>query len=350
MKRLYASAIWGAARWLIGTRARLVLGCVLAAWAGGMLACGQGQSSARLQPPGRDFLTIGHRGAPYRACENTIESFAQALRLGANALELDLSMTLDEQIVLWHNWEAYTLTSDVRATGPCNIVRPLLRRPIHAMPLQEFARDYGYEQEGQRVPVTMFTAFVRRFAKDRRVRFFFLDLKIPADLPDLVPPMFQHAMQTLRRYGALPKAVFMTPHQNIFYQLHDEAQRWQHATGERVEVAFDIEGPQVLQLTEWPSAVRRNQVADSRFAFWGEPQVTVKSWQDFLIQELQQRDAVNATRPSEARLRFIVWTINDQSDLCILVGLGVDGIITDVPDRLRAIVRGWGRPGNCRSE
>ena len=84
-------------------------------------------------------------------------------------------------------------------------------------------------------------------------------------------------MQTLRRYGALPKAVFMTPHQNIFYQLHDEAQRWQHATGERVEVAFDIEGPPVLQLTEWPSAVRRNQVADSRFAFWGEPQVTVKS-------------------------------------------------------------------------
>ena len=43
------------------------------------------------------------------------------------------------------------------------------------------------------MPVTMFTAFVRRFAKDRRVRFFFLDLKIPADLPDLVPPMFQHA-------------------------------------------------------------------------------------------------------------------------------------------------------------
>ena len=105
-----------------------------------------------------------------------------------------------------------------------------------------------------------------------------------------------------------------------------------------------------MHLTEWPSAVRRNQVADSRFAFWGEPQVTVKSWQDFLIQELQQRDAVNATRPSEARLRFIVWTINDQSDLCTLVGLGVDGIITDVPDRLRAIVRGWGRPGNCRSE
>jgi glycerophosphoryl diester phosphodiesterase len=335
---------------LIGTRGRLVIGGVLAVWACSLMACGHGRLAARLRPPGGDFLIIGHRGAPRWACENTLDSFAHALRLGANALELDLSMTRDGHVVLWHDWEAYTITSDVRPVGACRIVRPLLRRPIHAMPLQEFVQDYGYEQEGQRVPVTTFGAFVKRFAKDRRARFFFLDVKIPADLPDQVQPMFQHAVQTLRRYGALSKAVFLTPYENIFYQLHDEAQRWQHATGERVEVALDVEGPQLVRLTEWPSAIRRNQVAGARFAFWGEPLVTVQSWQDYLLQELRQRDAVNATRPPEARLRFIVWTINEPSDLCDLIGLGVDGIMTDEPDRLRAIVRSWDRPGSCRAQ
>jgi hypothetical protein len=75
-------------------------------------ACRRGRGAARLQPrpvhgagpaPGPDFLIIGHRGAPNQACENTLESFAQALRLGANALELDVSITHDGHLVLWHD-------------------------------------------------------------------------------------------------------------------------------------------------------------------------------------------------------------------------------------------------------
>ena len=42
-------------------------------------------------------------------------------------------------------------------------------------------------------------------------------------------------------------------------------------------------------------------------------------------------------RALRARLRLIVWTINDGSDLCALVGGGVDGIMTDEPGRLRSL-------------
>jgi glycerophosphoryl diester phosphodiesterase len=175
----------------------------------------------------------------------------------------------------------------------------------------------------------------------------FLDLKIPEDRPDFVPPLFQHAVQTLQQYHALDKAVFLTPYETIFHQLRDEAQRWYKSTHTHVEIAFDTEGPELLELSAWPSAVRRNQVAGARFALWGEPVVTVQSWQDFLVAELRRRDAVNATRPARARLRFIVWTINDGSDLCTLVEVGVDGIITDEPGHLRAIVQHWGQPGSC---
>jgi glycerophosphoryl diester phosphodiesterase len=229
----------------------------------------------------------------------------------------------------------------------CSLLRPLLPQPIHKVPLHEMVRDYGYEHAGQRVSILTFTEFVQRLGQDDRVRFFFLDLKIPEDLPDLVPLLLQRAVQTLQQYHALDKAVFLTPYEKIFHRLRHEAQRWSRNTRAHVEIAFDTEGPQLIQLSAWPSAVRRNQRAGARFALWGEPVVTVQSWQDFLVAELRRRDAVNATRPPRARMRFIVWTINDGSDLCTLVGVGVDGIITDEPGHLRAIVKHWGQPGYC---
>jgi len=38
-------------------------------------------------------------------------------------------------------------------------------------------------------------------------------------------------------------------------------------------------------------------------------------------------------------LRVIVWTVNDVADMHKLIELGVDGIISDYPDRLREVAR-----------
>jgi glycerophosphoryl diester phosphodiesterase len=332
--------------WSTGMRKQVGMGVVLALWAAVTLACGQARLPVRQQPPGRDFLIIGHRGAPNQACENTLESFAEALQLGANALELDVSLTSDQHVVLWHDWMP-SVKSELRPTGVCRLLRPALGQPIHAVPLHELARDYGYEHAGQRVPILTFTDFVQRLGQDDRVRFFFLDLKIPEDRPDFVPLLFQHAVQTLQQYHVLDKAVFLTPYETIFHQLRHEAQRWHQTAPPKVEIAFDTEGPELLELSAWPSAVHRNQMAGARFAVWGKPVVTMQSWRDFLVAELRRRNAVNATRLPRARMRCIVWTINDGSDLCALVGAGVDGIMTDHPGRLRAIVQHWGQPGHC---
>jgi glycerophosphoryl diester phosphodiesterase len=37
-------------------------------------------------------------------------------------------------------------------------------------------------------------------------------------------------------------------------------------------------------------------------------------------------------------LKVIPWTLNDESQMEALVGSGVDGIITDYPDRLRRVL------------
>ena len=48
-------------------------------------------------------LNIGHRGAKGYALENTLSSFAKALKLGCDMVEFDLRFTKDKEIVVFHD-------------------------------------------------------------------------------------------------------------------------------------------------------------------------------------------------------------------------------------------------------
>ncbi|MEU8982749.1 glycerophosphodiester phosphodiesterase [Streptomyces sp. NPDC048309] len=51
----------------------------------------------------RTVTAVAHRGAPYRARENTIDSLRSALQLGADAVEIDVRLTRDGVPVLLHD-------------------------------------------------------------------------------------------------------------------------------------------------------------------------------------------------------------------------------------------------------
>jgi glycerophosphoryl diester phosphodiesterase len=51
------------------------------------------------------FLVFGHRGSPKRFPENTIASFDEALRAGADGFETDLRLLSDHTAVLYHDDE-----------------------------------------------------------------------------------------------------------------------------------------------------------------------------------------------------------------------------------------------------
>jgi glycerophosphoryl diester phosphodiesterase len=46
----------------------------------------------------------------------------------------------------------------------------------------------------------------------------------------------------------------------------------------------------------------------------------------------------------ELGLRVVPWTVNDRADMERLMDWGVDGIITDYPDRLREVMQARGLP------
>ncbi|HEV7766613.1 MAG TPA: glycerophosphodiester phosphodiesterase [Thermoanaerobaculia bacterium] len=51
------------------------------------------------------FLVLGHRGSPKRFPENTIASFEETLRAGADGFETDLRLLSDRSTVLFHDDE-----------------------------------------------------------------------------------------------------------------------------------------------------------------------------------------------------------------------------------------------------
>ena len=63
--------------------------------------------------PDRDIMVIGHRGAAGLAPENTLAAFAASLDLGVDALELDVHLTRDGTLVVYHD---YTLKPETTRT------------------------------------------------------------------------------------------------------------------------------------------------------------------------------------------------------------------------------------------
>ncbi|MGZ5158548.1 MAG: glycerophosphodiester phosphodiesterase family protein, partial [Caldimonas sp.] len=53
-------------------------------------------------------------------------------------------------------------------------------------------------------------------------------------------------------------------------------------------------------------------------------------------------DEAAVRRAHEVGLQIIPWTVNEPADMNRLIDWGVDGLISDYPDRLRAVMRGRG--------
>jgi glycerophosphoryl diester phosphodiesterase len=69
------------------------------------------------QDSARRPARIGHRGAPREYPENTLPSFARALELGADGIELDVHATRDGVVVVHHDPVPMATTPDGRLAG-----------------------------------------------------------------------------------------------------------------------------------------------------------------------------------------------------------------------------------------
>jgi glycerophosphoryl diester phosphodiesterase len=287
----------------------------------------------------------GHRGARGLRPENTLPGLAHALELGVDALEFDVALTADKRLVLTHDLTVSAVTSaDTRPAGPGDTAYPYVGRPIRSLSLAQLRTlDVGVRRP--KAGSDAFTA-------------------TQLQLPGTRMPTLSAALGLVNAYGADgvrlhvelksdPTRPDLTCDPAEFTELVlAELDRHQRLAGSAL-LSFD-----------WRIiAVARRLVPDNpRFALV-EKATRHSVWlngldpRDFDEDLVEAARTVGATTFSPDRVlvdaRFmaaatarampiVVWTVNDPEEAARLIDLGVAGIVTDYPDRMREL---WARRG-----
>jgi len=289
--------------------------------------------------PARKFLVIGHRGSPCSEVENTIPSFQRALDVdGANGLELDLCMTSDGVVVVWHDWDPDDNICRLRNSGlePAVKYCPFLpddeslQRPLSALTHAELVANYGYmekEGEGRRIDarIPTFDELMEWAVGRPSLEILFLDIKVPECELELVPRMMEKIEGTIARHSPGFTIVLETASQSVL----DAMKRCSPERNYTLDVVAAV--GVVLDPSAF-SAMACAVANDTSHATAQRPrQVTAAPWTTYrriIEHDIELRDA-------DARPRSLIgFTINDEEEMRELIRMGIDGLQTDRPELL----------------
>lgn len=303
-------------------------------------------ATALVRPAGA-FDLEGHRGTRGLAPENTLAAFRKALAIGVTTLETDLAVTRDNVLVLSH--EPYlnpALTRDgsgrfLSANGP----------DIHAIDLAALRRydvgrlnpghSYGKgfpEQvpaDGERMP-TLDELFA--LAREQGTVRLNLETKITPGGEHGVPDPATFArlvLAAIDRSGMAERIAVQSFDWRTLVEI--KRQRPRQATACLTIVASSMNTVQAdaSGASPWHAGLK---LADHGSLPRLVKAAGCETWSMFWR---------NLTPPlaAEAKalgLKVLPWTVNDPGQMAQLIDLGVDGLITDYPDRLRKVLAAKG--------
>ena len=299
-----------------------------------------------LAAPANAFDLQGHRGARGLAPENTLAAFETALGIGVTTLELDLAMTRDNVLVVSHD---RTLNPD-HTRGPDGKFLDRAGPAIRSLTLAEVQRyDVGRlkpgsayaaslpEQravDGARIPaLAELFDLVRRAGADH-VRFN-IETKITpssgTETPD--PETFAAAFaKAVREAGLTARVSIQSFDWRTLAALKRIAPEIERVCLTAEALNFDTIRRGEAGPSPWLAGLDIDDVAGSVPRLVAAAGCAV--WSP-LYRNAKPDDVAAA---KALGLKVIPWTVNERADMERLIGLGVDGIITDYPDRLRAVM------------
>jgi glycerophosphoryl diester phosphodiesterase len=247
---------------------------------------------------------FGHRGAAGLAPENTLPSFALALALGADMLELDVHASRDGVIVVIHD------PSLERTTNGTGAVREHSLYELQELDAgHHFTRngnDYPYRGHGLRIPT------LEALLKDFPLAYCNIEIK------QAEPPIVAQVVEVIQRLGAQHRVLLAAEDDTIMQEIH-------HLAGD-IATSFSA-----VEVADFISRVQTGNWAGYRPS--GRALQIPPRFNDI---ELVTTETVAAAH--RCGLEVHVWTINDADEMKGLLALGVDGIISDVPGLARVVV------------
>lgn len=246
-------------------------------------------------------MIYAHRGASFELPENTLESFALALELGADAIETDAHLTKDGRVVLSHD------PSGDRAAGVARAIATTDYAEVRSW-------DVGARFTPRRAGV--FSARVRyQMPTLEEALEAFPEITFNVDAKQLVPDMIPSLVRTIRAQKAEARvriASFST--KNL---LRTRALGYAGETGLS------------------PSEVARIMFVPRMALKWMRPQghAAQVPRRAYGVQFASQR-AIDRFHIVGLRVDF--WTIDDPAEAQRLFAMGADGVMTDDPRALCA--------------
>jgi len=310
----------------------------------GTLAIGSGHGASA-------FDLQGHRGARGLAPENTLAGFAKALEIGVTTIETDLAVTKDGTIVLSHD---PVLNPDI-VRGPDGGWLSTPGPAVYSLTLAELRRfDVGRIRPS--------TKYAQRFDRQRPVD----GERIPTlnQLFDLANSSGKSPRFNIETKLS-PEKPSETPDPETFARLVVEAVRAAQLTSRTTIQSFDWRtlliarklAPEIetVCLTYQPT-LRDKIDGDGRrpspwlagldpHAYGGSTPSLVKAagcatWSP----QFAELSAQSVAEAHALGLKVVPWTINAQADMARIIDMGVDGLITDYPDRARDVMKAKGMP------
>ena len=252
------------------------------------------------------FLVIAHRGGPSLGPESTLYTFRKAVKLGVDVLEMDVRSTKDRQLIILHD---DTVSRTTNATGPVQNYTLVDLKKLDAA--HRWSPDNGQtfplRSKGVQIPTLseVFKAFPQT--------------KLNLEIKEARSGTIQSLCRLIRDHQMTNNVVvasFDTDSLKEFRRLcpqvatsagASEAQLFFGLQKAYLEAAYSPDA-QVLQV---PEALGDLRIVNRRFI-----------------------DAAHARN-----MRVQVWSINDVTSMQRLLELGVDGIMTDYPQRLMEVLK-----------
>jgi glycerophosphoryl diester phosphodiesterase len=291
------------------------------------------------------FDLEGHRGARGLAPENTLPAFERALAIGVDTLELDIGLTADGVVVVSHDPflnPAITRDADgqwLAERGP--LIRTLTFAKLQAYdigrirPGTSYAASFPRQQsrDGTHMP-TLAAVFELVKARDATVRFN-IETKIDPTRPDDTADaetMTAALLRVVRDAGMSDRVSIQSFDWRTLRLVREHAPSIPTVCltvqSAKTDTARDPRWTAGLQLADHDSVPRLAKAAGC--AAWSP---NAGALAPGLVKEAQALG-----------LRVIPWTVNDPSVQEKLLDWGVDGLITDEPDRLREVMARRGMP------
>ncbi len=239
-------------------------------------------------------LVIAHRGARDVAPENTLAAFEAAIQADADGIELDVTRCATGEIVVIHDD-----TLDRTTNGSGNVVET----PFYTLRALDAGAWFRPDFAGQRVPTLQ--EVLDLFGHRTRIN---IEIKGRA----------------LKGDGIEEEIAELVAARN----LQDEV------------IISSFNPAALLRMKHAAPDLRRALLyAPDMPVYLAQPVSAPLVWPNALHPHYSQVNAAMLRAVRQLGLRVNVWTVNDPNEMERLIALGVDGIITDHPAQLRALLR-----------